>query len=209
MIARYQTPEMAALWSVEHRFRVWAEVERLALEAWERLGAVPVGVSAALARALPSGDFEPGFSARVAAIEAETHHDVVAFVRALAERSDDATLRRYLHYGLTSSDVVDTAQNRLLSEALDLVLSELQGLLRALRGRRARGRPRTPRSSAAGPRSCASASSARGRSHPVTPGDHRPRFSPNPVNTLYIKKYCACPHEGIAISVSGPWIRWT
>ena len=134
MIARYQTPEMAALWSVEHRLRVWAEVERLALEAWERLGAVPVGVSAALARALPSGDFEPGFSARVAAIEAETHHDVVAFVRALAERSDDATLRRYLHYGLTSSDVVDTAQNRLLSEALDLVLNELQELLGALRG---------------------------------------------------------------------------
>jgi len=132
MIARYQTPEMTALWSPEHRFRVWAEVERLALEAWEGLGAVPAGVAEKLARALPAGDFEPEFSERVAAIEAETHHDVVAFVRALAERSGDGAVRRYLHYGLTSSDVVDTAQNRLLAEALDLVLAELENLLAAL-----------------------------------------------------------------------------
>ncbi|XOB98867.1 adenylosuccinate lyase [Deinococcota bacterium DY0809b] len=132
MIARYQTPEMAALWSPEHRFRVWAEVERLALEAWEGLGAVPAGVAEKLARVLPASDFEPEFSERVAAIETETHHDVVAFVRALAERSGDGAVRRYLHYGLTSSDVVDTAQNRLLAEALDLVLAELENLLAAL-----------------------------------------------------------------------------
>ncbi|WP_456411380.1 adenylosuccinate lyase [Oceanithermus sp.] len=132
MIARYQTPEMAALWSPEHRLRVWAEVERLALEAWEGLGAVPAGVAEKLARVLPAGDFEPEFGQRVAAIEAETHHDVVAFVRALAERSGDAAVRRYLHYGLTSTDVVDTAQNRLLAEALSLVLAELEGLLATL-----------------------------------------------------------------------------
>ncbi|WP_457628784.1 adenylosuccinate lyase [Oceanithermus sp.] len=132
MIARYQTSEMAALWSPEHRLRVWAEVERLTLEAWERLGEVPAGTAAALARALPAGDFEPEFGERVAAIEAKTHHDVVAFVRALAERSGDAAVRRYLHYGLTSTDVVDTAQNRLLAEALSLVLAELEELLAVL-----------------------------------------------------------------------------
>ncbi len=133
MIARYQTPEMAALWSPEHRFRIWAEVERLALEAWAERNEVPNEAVTSLKEALPAGDFEPAFSARVAEIEAETRHDVVAFVRALAELSGSEAVRRYLHYGLTSSDVVDTAQNYLLKEALDLVLAELEELLETLR----------------------------------------------------------------------------
>ena len=133
MIARYQTPEMQALWAPEHRLRVWAEVERLALEAWAQEGAVPAAAAAELAAALPAGDWDAEFTRRVGEIEAETRHDVVAFVRALAERSGSEVVARYLHYGLTSTDVVDTAQNYLLKEALGLVLAELEGLLAALR----------------------------------------------------------------------------
>ncbi len=134
MISRYQTEEMARLWSPEHRLRVWAEVERLALEAWGRLGEVPAAAAVELAAALPEGDFSPDFVRRVAEIEEETRHDVVAFVRALAELSKSETVARYLHYGLTSTDVVDTAQNYLLKESLGLILNELDGLLEALAG---------------------------------------------------------------------------
>lgn len=133
MIARYQTPEMARLWSPEHRLRVWAEVERHALWAQARRGAVPEQAARALEAALPAGDFDAAFVERVAEIEKETRHDVVAFVRALAEASGSDEVARYLHYGLTSSDVVDTAQNALLREALDLVLAEVEALLAALR----------------------------------------------------------------------------
>ncbi|WP_457637649.1 adenylosuccinate lyase [Oceanithermus sp.] len=134
MIARYQTEEMARLWSPEHRLRTWAEVERLALEAWAKLGEVPAEAAVELARTLPEGDFEPDFSRRMAEIEAETRHDVVAFVRALAELSRSELVARYLHYGLTSTDVVDTAQNALLKEALGLILDELEGVLQELAG---------------------------------------------------------------------------
>ena len=128
MIARYQTEEMARLWSAEHRYRVWAEVERLALAAWAELGAVPAAAAAELAAALPAGDLDAAFVRRVGEIEAETRHDVVAFVRALAELSGSEAVARYLHYGLTSTDVVDTAQNYLLAEALELIDGELERL---------------------------------------------------------------------------------
>ncbi len=133
MIPRYQTPEMAALWSEEAKLRRWAEVERLALAAWERLGQVPKGLSERLARALEERPIGPEFARRVAERERETRHDLAAFVDVLGEWTKDPELRRYLHYGLTSTDVVDTAQNLALKEALTLILEALEDLLGALK----------------------------------------------------------------------------
>ena len=116
MIARYQTPEMARLWSEESRYRMWARVEAYALEAWEALGEVPKGLSARLLAKLEEKPLDGAFARRVAELEAVTRHDLVAFTRALAEWTGDEEVGRYLHLGLTSSDIVDTAQNALLVE---------------------------------------------------------------------------------------------
>ncbi|GGM95956.1 adenylosuccinate lyase [Thermus composti] len=133
MIARYQTPEMAALWSEENRYRMWALVEAYALEAWEALGQVPKGLAARLLKKLEERPLDAAFAQRVAELEAVTRHDLVAFTRALAEWAEDEEVGRYLHLGLTSSDIVDTAQNALLVRALDLILEELQGVAEALK----------------------------------------------------------------------------
>ncbi|AEV15577.1 Adenylosuccinate lyase [Thermus sp. CCB_US3_UF1] len=134
MVPRYQTPEMARLWSEENRYRTWALVEAYALEAWEALGQVPKGLSARLLDKLAEKPLDRAFAQRVAELEEVTRHDLVAFTRALAEWTGDEEVGRYLHLGLTSSDVVDTAQNALLVEALDLIGEELQGVREALKG---------------------------------------------------------------------------
>jgi adenylosuccinate lyase len=134
MIARYQTPEMAALWSEESRYRMWALVEAYALEAWEALGQVPRGLSQRLLKRLEEKPLTEAFARRVTEVEALTRHDLVAFTRALTEWTEDEEVGRYLHLGLTSSDVVDTAQNALLVKALDLILEELGGVEEALKG---------------------------------------------------------------------------
>lgn len=128
MIARYQTPEMARLWAEENRYRMWARVEAYALEAWEALGEVPRGLAERLWRKLEEKPLDQAFAQRVAELEEVTRHDLVAFTRALTEWTGDEEVGRYLHLGLTSSDVVDTAQNALLVEALDLILAELAGV---------------------------------------------------------------------------------
>ena len=133
MIARYQTKEMAELWSEKNRYRTWALVEAYALEAWERLGAVPKGLSERLLRALEKNPLTEAFAQRVAEIEAVTHHDLVAFTRALVEWTGEGEIGRYLHLGLTSSDIVDTAQNLLLVRALELILQEVDKVEEALR----------------------------------------------------------------------------
>ncbi|MCS7218424.1 MAG: adenylosuccinate lyase [Thermus sp.] len=134
MVPRYQTPEMARLWSEENRYRTWALVEAYALEAWEALGQVPKGLSARLLDKLAEKPLDRAFAQRVAELEEVTRHDLVAFTRALTEWTGDEEVGRYLHLGLTSSDVVDTAQNALLVEALDLIGEELQGVREALKG---------------------------------------------------------------------------
>ncbi|MCS6868870.1 adenylosuccinate lyase [Thermus sp.] len=134
MVPRYQTPEMARLWSEENRYRTWALVEAYALEAWEALGQVPKGLSARLLDKLAEKPLDRAFAHRVAELEEVTRHDLVAFTRALTEWTGDEEVGRYLHLGLTSSDVVDTAQNALLVEALDLIGEELQGVREALKG---------------------------------------------------------------------------
>jgi adenylosuccinate lyase len=123
MIARYSTPEMTSLWSEAERYRTWLEVELAALEAWESLAEVPEGVAARLRSASTAHPLDEPFALRVAELEALTRHDIVAFTRALSERyGDDA---RFIHLGLTSTDVVDTAQNLLLARALALIEADL------------------------------------------------------------------------------------
>ncbi|GEM84081.1 MAG: adenylosuccinate lyase [Meiothermus sp.] len=133
MIERYQTPEMQALWSEARKYQVWAEVEILTLEAWEGLGQVPPKTAERLRDALRQKSIDAAFARRVDEIEAETRHDIVAFTRALTEWTGDAEVARWLHLGLTSTDVVDTAQNILLSEALGLVEQELAQVQEALK----------------------------------------------------------------------------
>jgi adenylosuccinate lyase len=132
VIDRYQTPEMQALWSEARKYRAWAEVEALVLEAWEGLGDVPEGTAARLRAALEHKPIDTAFAGRVEAIEAETRHDIVAFTRALTEWTGDSEVARWLHLGLTSTDVVDTAQNMVLVEAVGLIevaLVKVQGAL--------------------------------------------------------------------------------
>lgn len=125
MIPRYTSAEMAALWSPETKFATWLEIELLAAEAQARLGEIPADVPPRLrARAgVPS-------AARIDEVEQVTRHDVVAFLRVVGETvGDDA---RYLHRGLGSSDVVDTAQCVLMVRAADLIHAALGRLHQAL-----------------------------------------------------------------------------
>lgn len=133
MIDRYKTPEMTALWSERNRYRVWLEVELAATEAWEALGEVPAGTAARIRAAVEARPLDDAFAERVAELEAQTRHDIVAFTRALAERvGEDA---RFIHLGLTSTDVVDTAQNLVLREALELVLADVRALAEVLKAK--------------------------------------------------------------------------
>ncbi len=132
MIARYTRPEMGAIWSEENKFRQWLEVELAAAEALAELGEVPVEAAAALRR-------HAGFNlARMHEIEREVKHDVIAFTTAVAETmaaAGAADASRWLHYGLTSNDVVDTAQALQLRQSSDLLLAATDELLAVLRER--------------------------------------------------------------------------
>ncbi|MBM3491092.1 MAG: adenylosuccinate lyase [Alphaproteobacteria bacterium] len=127
MIPRYSRPEMAAIWAPETRFRIWFEIEAHAMDAQAALGVVP----AEAARAVwEKGKFE---IARIEAIEAEVKHDVIAFLTNLAEHVGPAA--RFVHQGMTSSDVLDTCFNLQLVRAGDLLLGDLDRLLTVLRRR--------------------------------------------------------------------------
>ena len=121
MIARYTLPEMAAVWSDEARFGHWLEIEVLAIEAWARLGKVPVEDARAV-RDRASFTVE-----RVEELERVTRHDVAAFVRSVAESIGPAG--RWVHFGMTSSDVLDTGLALQLRDAADLLLARLERLL--------------------------------------------------------------------------------
>src|SRR5262249_15977299 len=116
MIERYSRPEMAAIWSEEEKLRIWLEVELLACEAMAEHGEIPRDVPAKLgARARVN-------VARIHEIERQVAHDVIAFVTAVAETCGPEG--RYLHLGLTSSDVLDTAFAVQLVRAADLLISD-------------------------------------------------------------------------------------
>ncbi len=128
MLDRYARPVMKELWSEDRKLRAWFDVELAAVEGWARTGLVPGDASAHISR-LAKIDGE-----RMREIEAVTHHDVAAFVQSL-EESVGADYGRWIHYGLTSSDVLDTAFAMLLRDAADILLTDLDAVLDALRRR--------------------------------------------------------------------------
>jgi len=126
VIARYTRPEMGALWTDEARYRAWLSVEVAVTEALARRGLVPEADLSEIQAKLPGAlDLS-----RIAAIEAEVKHDVIAFVTAVAEKIGPAG--RHLHYGLTSSDVVDTALALTMVRAADLLIAGIDRLLAVL-----------------------------------------------------------------------------
>src|ERR1044072_5534937 len=134
MIPRYTRPEMGRIWSDQNRFQQWLEVELAASEALASLGVVPEEAAVVL-RQIAAFDV-----ARINAIEKEVKHDVIAFTTSVAETmaaKGHAEASRWLHYGLTSNDVVDTALALLLKQASDIVLRGLRDLHEVLK-RRAR-----------------------------------------------------------------------
>jgi adenylosuccinate lyase len=135
MIRRYTHPEMGAIWSEQRRYDTWLEVELAAADAMAGAGIVPVEAAREL-RATAAFDI-----ARIEAIEQTTQHDVIAFTTAVAEHVGPAA--RWLHFGLTSSDVVDTAQAIQMREACELVVRDIAGLMEAVRVRAEEHR-RTP-----------------------------------------------------------------
>ena len=132
MIERYTRPEMGRIWSEENRYRQWLAVELAASESLAEMGIVPAEAAAKL-RAYAAFDVP-----RIAEIESEVRHDVIAFTTAVSERVKSAGFpeaSRWLHYGLTSNDVVDTAQALLISQASGLILKDLDALLTVLKRR--------------------------------------------------------------------------
>ena len=127
MIPRYSRAEMAAIWTPESRYQIWLEIETLAAEAMESLGQIPEGTTAAV-RAL--GAFDAG---RIDEIEREVKHDVIAFLTNVAEHVGEEA--RFLHMGMTSSDVLDTCLNVQLVRAADLMLGGIDRVLAALEKR--------------------------------------------------------------------------
>ena len=130
MIPRYSRPDMVAIWSPETKFRIWYEIEANACDAMADLGVIPRENAEAVWKAK---DVEFNV-ARIDEIEAVTKHDVIAFLTHLAEHvgSDEA---RFVHQGMTSSDVLDTCFNVQLVRAADILIADMQGLLAALKRR--------------------------------------------------------------------------
>ena len=127
MIPRYSRPKMARIWEPENRFRIWLKIETYAAEAMAELGIVPKQAADAVKK---RGGFD---IARIDAIEREVKHDVIAFLTSVAEHVGPEA--RFLHAGLTSSDVLDTCFNVQLVEAADLLIADLDALLAALKER--------------------------------------------------------------------------
>jgi adenylosuccinate lyase len=138
MIPRYTRPQMAAIWSPETRFRIWFEIEAYAADAMAELGQIPKEAAKTIWKKGKDAKFD---LARIDAIEREVKHDVVAFLTHLAEIVGPQA--RFVHQGMTSSDVLDTCFNVQLVRAADLLLADADALLNALE-RRARQYKLTP-----------------------------------------------------------------
>lgn len=117
MISRYTRPEMAAIWTDQNKFEAWLQVELYACEAWSELGVIPKE-DVAILWEKASFDVE-----RILEIEQETRHDVIAFTRAVSETLGEE--KKWVHYGLTSTDVVDTALSYLIKQANDILEADL------------------------------------------------------------------------------------
>ena len=127
MIPRYSRPEMTAIWEPETRFRIWLEIEAHACDAQADLGVIPREAARAV---WERGNFE---IARIDEIEAETKHDVIAFLTNVAEYVGDEA--RFIHQGMTSSDVLDTCLAVQLTRAADILIADIRSLLDALKRR--------------------------------------------------------------------------
>ncbi|MFC6040405.1 adenylosuccinate lyase [Paenisporosarcina macmurdoensis] len=124
MIERYTRPEMGAIWTEQNKYQAWLEVEILACEAWAELGDIPKEDVAKI-RANASFDVS-----RILEIEEETRHDVVAFTRAVSETLGEE--RKWVHYGLTSTDVVDTALSYIIKQANEILRNDLNNFVEIL-----------------------------------------------------------------------------
>jgi adenylosuccinate lyase len=127
VIGRYTLPEMGRVWSEAHKYELWCRVETLVLEAQARAGTVPPE-SVAAVRAAP-----PPTPEAVAAYEAVTEHDVIAFLSAWADNTSPREAAAYVHFGMTSSDLLDTALALQLTEASDLLIARASELVAVLR----------------------------------------------------------------------------
>jgi adenylosuccinate lyase len=125
MIERYTTPRMKSLWSDQNRFQKWLNIELLACEAQAKLGRIP---KSALTKIKKKAKFNIG---RIAQIEEKTKHDVVAFLTNLAENIGREA--KYVHYGMTSSDILDTSLSLLMREAGEVILQDLNKLRLSLK----------------------------------------------------------------------------
>jgi adenylosuccinate lyase len=135
MVPRYTRPEMEAIWAPANRYRIWFEIEALAAEAMAELGAIPAGAArhirekgGAKVSAISRADID-----QIDAIEREIRHDVIAFLTWLAEAIGEDS--RFVHQGMTSSDVLDTCFSVQLVEAADLLLKDVDAVLAALKAR--------------------------------------------------------------------------
>ena len=135
MVPRYTRPEMAAIWAPANRYRIWFEVEALAAEGMAECGLIPANAARTIREkggaklaAISQADID-----RIDAIERETRHDVIAFLTWLAEAVGEDS--RFVHLGMTSSDVLDTCLSVQLTQAADLLLKDLDAVLSALKAR--------------------------------------------------------------------------
>ena len=125
MIPRYSRPDMASLWKPENRYRAWLEVEILACEANSRLGLIP---AKSLANIKKKADFSVK---RIDELERIVKHDVIAFLTAVGEKVGPDS--RYIHLGLTSSDVLDTSLASIMRKASDIIISDIHAILKTLK----------------------------------------------------------------------------
>jgi len=133
MVPRYSRSEMTAIWSAENRYRIWWQIEVFAAEAMGRIGMIPADDAAAIRAAYDSDALGKIDIEAIERIEAVTKHDVIAFLTWAGEKLGPE--RRWLHQGMTSSDVLDTALAAQLKEAADLLLKDIDALLEVLRRR--------------------------------------------------------------------------
>ena len=122
MIPRYSRPEMTSIWEAENKFRIWFEIEAHACDAQASLGVIPKEAAAVIWKKgqIP---YTPERIARIDEIEAEVKHDVIAFLTELAENVGEES--RFVHQGMTSSDVLDTCLSVQMSQAADILLADI------------------------------------------------------------------------------------
>jgi adenylosuccinate lyase len=141
MVPRYSRPQMTAIWSAENRFRIWWQIEVFAAEAMGRIGMIPTKDAATIRKAYDGNVLGDIDVAAIDAIEAVTKHDVIAFLTWAGDKLGPE--RRWLHQGMTSSDVLDTALAVQLKQAADILIADLDALLEVLK-RRAHEHKLTP-----------------------------------------------------------------